>query len=60
MCPLASQPRSIALNSGAMGRGTVMQPGSPEPGHRQTIAMGQHLGEGQRFLTPLYGLRWST
>ena len=38
----------------------VMQPGSPELGHRQTIAMGQHLGEGQRFLTPLYGLRWST
>ena len=35
----------------------VMQVGCPVLGERQTIGMGQRLGQGQGLLTPLHGLR---
>jgi hypothetical protein len=35
----------------------VIQVSCKELGHRQAMGMGQHLGLGQRLLTPPYGLR---
>ena len=33
-----------------------MQEGCIVPGHHQTLGMGEFLGQGQRLLTPMYGL----